>query len=43
MPLTQTSITNTAFPVGEPNVQRTSFSLDVMGRFICNTLRSDHQ
>jgi choline dehydrogenase-like flavoprotein len=26
-----------AFPPGEPDVQRTTFSLDVLGRFICNT------
>lgn len=38
MPLTQTAITGQAFPNGEPDVQRTSFSLDVMGRFLCNTL-----
>src|SRR5712672_2127459 len=38
MPLTQTDITTTPFPNGEPDIQRTSFSIDVMGRFICNTL-----
>ena len=37
MPLTQTTITNIPFSPGDPDVQRTSFSLDIMGRFICNT------
>ena len=37
MPLTQLQTTNQAFPPGEPDVQRTSFSLDVLGRFICST------
>lgn len=38
MPLKQLDVSNRAFPQGEPDVQRTSLSLDVMGRFICNTL-----
>ena len=37
MSLTQTAITNTPFPSDQPDVQLTSFSLDVMGRFFCNT------
>src|SRR5689334_4529660 len=37
MPLTQTVISNLEFPSGDPDVQRTSFSLDVMGCFFCNT------
>lgn len=38
MSLTQTVVTATPFPNGEPDIQRTSFSTDVMGRFVCNTL-----
>lgn len=37
MPLKQLQVTNNNFPPGEPDVQRTTFSVDVMGRFICNT------
>ncbi len=37
MSLTQTIVTNIPFLSGDPDVQRTSFSLDIMGRFICNT------
>lgn len=37
MSLTQTIVTNTPILSGEPDVQRTSFSLDIMGRFLCNT------
>jgi hypothetical protein len=37
MPLTQLQATGQPFPVGEPDVQRTSFSLDVLGRFVCST------
>lgn len=37
MPLTQTAPTGNKFPEGAPDIQRTSFSVDVMGRFICNT------
>ena len=37
MPLTQLQATGQPFPPGEPDVQRTSFSLDVLGRFICST------
>jgi hypothetical protein len=37
MPLKQTRITDEFFPPGEPDVQRTSLSLDVLGRFVCNT------
>jgi len=37
MPLKQTRVTGESFPQGEPDVQRTSLSLDVLGRFICNT------
>ena len=36
MPLKQL-VPGEAFPQGEPDVQRTTFSLDVLGRFICNT------
>ena len=38
MPLTQTADTRLPFPNGEPDIQRTTFSVDVMGRFVCNTL-----
>ena len=37
MPLTQLQATGQPFPPGEPDVQRTSFSLDVLGRFVCST------
>lgn len=37
MPLRQLQITDREFPAGEPDVQRTSFSLDAVGRFLCNT------
>jgi len=37
MPLKQTAVTGIPFPDKVPDVQRTSFSLDVMGRFICNS------
>jgi choline dehydrogenase-like flavoprotein len=37
MPLKQTLISDENFPAGEPDVQRTSLSLDVLGRFFCNT------
>jgi hypothetical protein len=30
-------VTDQAFPPGEPDVQRSSFSLDVLGRFVCST------
>ena len=37
MPLTQLQATGQPVPPGEPDVQRTSFSLDVLGRFVCST------
>ena len=37
MPLIQLQATGQPFPPGEPDVQRTSFSLDVLGRFVCST------
>jgi choline dehydrogenase-like flavoprotein len=37
MSLTQLQPTGQPFPAGEPDVQRTSFSLDVLGRFVCST------
>lgn len=37
MPLTQLQATGAPFPAGEPDVQRTSLSLDVLGRFVCST------
>lgn len=37
MPLTQLEDNGAPFPNGDPDVQRTSFSLDVLGRFVCNT------
>lgn len=37
MPLTQLQPTGQPFPQGTPDVQRTSFSLDVLGRFVCST------
>lgn len=36
MPLTRLQVTAEGFG-GAPDVQQTSFSLDVMGRFVCNT------
>ncbi|WP_159718575.1 family 16 glycoside hydrolase [Geminicoccus flavidas] len=38
MPLTRLQVTTESF-AGAPDVQQTSFSLDVMGRFICNTFQ----
>jgi hypothetical protein len=38
MALQQLQRTELAFPAGEPDVQRTTLSLDVMGRYVCNTL-----
>ena len=37
MPLFQLQATGEPFPPGEPDVQRTSFALDVLGRFVCST------
>ncbi|WP_306751692.1 hypothetical protein [Paracoccus actinidiae] len=37
MPLKRMEATDKDFPPGEPDVQRTTFSIDAMGRFICNT------
>ena len=37
MSLTQLQATGQPFPAGEPDVQRTSLSLDVLGRFVCST------
>jgi choline dehydrogenase-like flavoprotein len=37
MPLDKLQATGQGFPPGEPDVQRTTLSLDVLGRFICNT------
>ncbi len=37
MPLNQLRVSTDPFTPGEPDVQRTSFSLDVLGRFVCNT------
>lgn len=37
MPLKQLRVTDERFPQGEPDVQRTSLSLDVLGRYICST------
>jgi hypothetical protein len=37
MPLTQLQATGQPFPPGKPDVQRTSFSIDVLGRFVCST------
>lgn len=37
MSVNQTTVTGTPFPDRDPDVQRTSFSLDVMGRYICST------
>ncbi len=37
MPLTQLQPSGQPFPAGAPDVQRTSFSLDVLGRFVCST------
>ena len=37
MPLKRMEATDKDFPAGEPDVQRTTFSIDAMGRFICNT------
>ena len=37
MPLIQLQATGEPFPPGEPDVQRTSFALDVLGRFVCST------
>jgi choline dehydrogenase-like flavoprotein len=37
MPLTQLQVTDQPFPAGAPDVQRTSFALDVLGRFVCST------
>jgi choline dehydrogenase-like flavoprotein len=37
MSLTQLLDTDQPFPGGEPDVQRTTFSLDVLGRFVCST------
>ncbi|MBC7801135.1 MAG: DUF1080 domain-containing protein [Gemmatimonadaceae bacterium] len=37
MPLTQLRSTGQPFPSGTPDIQRTSFSLDVLGRFVCST------
>jgi choline dehydrogenase-like flavoprotein len=37
MPLKILEATEKDFPAGDPDVQRTTFSIDAMGRFICNT------
>ena len=37
MALTQLTDSGTPFPAGDPDVQRTTFALDVLGRFVCNT------
>ncbi len=37
MPVKQLRVSAEGFPTGDPDVQRTSFSLDVLGRYICNT------
>lgn len=37
MPLTQLQPTGQPFPPGMPDVQRTTFSVDVLGRFVCST------
>lgn len=37
MPLTQTTVTGSPFPTDQSDVQTTSFALDVLGRYICNT------
>lgn len=37
MPLRRLEATDKDFLPGEPDVQRTTFSIDAMGRFICNT------
>ena len=37
MVLTRLQVTDEPFAPGEPDVQRTSLSLDVLGRFICST------
>ena len=37
MALTQLTDSGRPFPDGDPDVQRTTFALDVLGRFVCNT------
>ena len=37
MALTQLTDSGRPFPDGYPDVQRTTFALDVLGRFVCNT------
>jgi choline dehydrogenase-like flavoprotein len=37
MPVPQLQPSTEGFPPGQPDVQRTSFSLDVLGRFLCST------
>jgi choline dehydrogenase-like flavoprotein len=37
VPLKRLRVTGEDFPQGEPDVQRTTLSLDVMGRFVCST------
>ena len=37
MPLNQLTDTGNSFPEGTPDIQRTTFSLDGIARFVCNT------
>src|SRR5215510_13206128 len=37
MPLKKLRVADEGFPEGKPDIQQTSFSLDLLGRYICNT------